>query len=35
VFTSTGLDDAASYACRIRRDGPTWLVDRCELEAVG
>jgi hypothetical protein len=35
VFTSTGLDDAASYACTVRRDGAAWSVDRCELEAIG
>jgi hypothetical protein len=35
VFTSTGLDDAASYACTVRRDGMTWSVERCELEAIG
>jgi hypothetical protein len=35
VFTSTGLDDAASYACAVRRDGPAWSVERCELEAIG
>jgi hypothetical protein len=35
VFTSTGLDDAASYACTVRREGPAWSVERCELEAIG
>jgi len=35
VFTSTGLDDAASYACTVRRDGAAWSVEGCELEAIG
>jgi hypothetical protein len=35
VFTSTGLDDLAAYACRVRRDGAAWSAERCELEAVG
>ena len=35
VFTSTGLDDAASYACRVRRDGAGWSVEECALEAIG
>jgi hypothetical protein len=35
VFTSSGLDDAASYACTVRRDGAAWAVESCELEAIG
>jgi len=35
VFTSTGLDDAASYACTVRRDSAAWSAERCELEAIG
>jgi hypothetical protein len=35
VFTSSGLDDLASYACTVRRDGVAWSVVRCELEAIG
>jgi hypothetical protein len=35
VFTSTGSDDAASYACRVRWGGAAWSVERCELEAIG
>jgi hypothetical protein len=34
VYTSTGLDDAASYACKVGREGSTWVVEGCELEAV-
>jgi hypothetical protein len=35
VYTSTGLDDLASYACSVRWDGAAWSVERCELEAMG
>ena len=34
IFTSTGSDDLSSYACRLRRDGGSWSVDACELEAI-
>ena len=35
VFTSTGLDDAASYACTVRRGGGGWTAEGCSLEAIG
>lgn len=35
VFTSTGLDDAASYACTVRRRGGSWTAEACSLEAIG
>jgi hypothetical protein len=35
VFTSTGLDDAASYACTVRRRGGGWTAEGCSLEAIG
>ncbi len=35
VFTSTGLDDAAAYACTVRRADSSWTAEGCDLEAIG
>jgi hypothetical protein len=35
VFTSTGIDDAASYRCAVRREGREWVAEGCEEGAVG
>jgi hypothetical protein len=35
VFTSTGIDDVASYRCAVRRRGSAWVADECEMGAVG
>ena len=34
VFTSTGVDDAASYLCTLRWTGSDWVVDSCEMGAT-
>ena len=35
VFTSTGIDDATSYRCAVGRRGSEWVVEDCEMGAVG
>lgn len=35
VFTSTGLDDFASYRCTLGRRESAWVVEECDLGAVG
>ena len=34
VFTSTGVDDAASYLCTLRRTGSDWVAEGCEMGAT-
>jgi hypothetical protein len=35
VFTSTGLDDLATYRCAVVREGSEWVAERCDMGAVG
>ncbi|MBM4185282.1 MAG: hypothetical protein FJ207_13860 [Gemmatimonadetes bacterium] len=35
VFTSTGVDDLATYRCRVTRSGGEWAAESCEVGAVG
>jgi hypothetical protein len=35
VFTSTGVDDLATYRCRVSRTGSEWTAESCEMGAVG
>ncbi len=35
VYTSTGVDDAASYRCAVARRGSEWVAERCQMGAVG
>lgn len=35
VFTSTGIDDAASYRCAVARRGSEWVAESCQMGAVG
>jgi len=35
VFTSTGLDDAASYLCELVKTGSTWIAESCRAGPVG
>jgi hypothetical protein len=35
VFTSTGVDDLATYRCAVVREGSEWVAEVCEMGAVG
>lgn len=35
VFTSTGIDDAASYLCEVAKRDSAWVAERCVAGPVG